>query len=45
MTDQTTIYVADPDIPIGMTIAEYRRSRPVRLSWWRRVIAWTQEER
>ena len=23
-------------IPAGMTIAEYQRSRPLRLPWWRR---------
>jgi hypothetical protein len=38
MTDYTAIYVAQPDIPAGMTIAEYRRSRPRRASWWRRVL-------
>jgi len=24
-------------IPPGMTMAEYRRSRPPRASWWRRL--------
>jgi hypothetical protein len=40
-TDQQTIYVGEPDIPVDMTIADYRRSRPRRRPWWRRVIAWT----
>ena len=33
----STVYVERPDIPAGMTIAEYRRSRPRRHSWWRRM--------
>jgi hypothetical protein len=33
-----TIYLDEPDIPAGMTIAEYRRSRPVRIAWWRRML-------
>ena len=33
-----TLYVERPDIPAGMTIAEYRLSRPRRRSWWRRMI-------
>ena len=37
MTDSSTIYVGDPDIPPGMTIAEYRHSRPAAAPWWRRV--------
>jgi hypothetical protein len=36
--DLPTTYVLEPDIPIGMTIAEYRASRPRRPSWWRRMI-------
>jgi vacuolar-type H+-ATPase catalytic subunit A/Vma1 len=24
-------------IPAGMTIADYRRGRPQRASWWRRI--------
>jgi hypothetical protein len=24
-------------IPAGMTIADYRRARPQRSSWWRRI--------
>jgi len=36
-TDQAT-YVTEPDIPIGLTIDEYRRFRPRRLPWWRRAI-------
>jgi hypothetical protein len=39
MADLTAPYVEEPDIPAGITIAEYRRSRPtVRLRWWRRVF-------
>jgi hypothetical protein len=34
MTDVATIYVGNPDIPAGTTIAEYRRSRRRRLAWW-----------
>jgi hypothetical protein len=37
MTDFATIYVGNPDIPAGTTIAGYRRSRPRRLPWWRRL--------
>jgi hypothetical protein len=37
MTDFPTIYVGNPDIPAGTTIAEYRRSRPRRLAWWRQL--------
>jgi hypothetical protein len=28
MTHFATLYVGNPDIPAGTTIAEYRRSRP-----------------
>jgi hypothetical protein len=39
MTDLTAPYVEDPDIPVGITIGEYRRSRPTaRRPWWRRVF-------
>jgi len=38
MDDFAAIYVGRPDIPAGMTIAEYRRSRPSRGSWWRRIL-------
>jgi hypothetical protein len=38
MTDPTTIYVTAPDIPPGMTIAEYRHTRPARPPWWRRIL-------
>jgi hypothetical protein len=37
MTDYSTIYLDEPDIPMGMTIAAYRRSRP-RQRRWRRVF-------
>jgi hypothetical protein len=32
-----TSYVDEPDIPAGLTISEYRRSRPRRISLWQRV--------
>jgi len=43
MTDFTNIYVDEPDIPAGMTIAEYRRARPRqtrsrRSPWWQRLL-------
>ena len=38
MTDLSAFYVVEPDIPAGMTIAEYRRSPRRRLSRWRRVV-------
>jgi hypothetical protein len=38
MTETTAIYVGQPDIPVGMTIAEYRRSRPCCRPWWRRMF-------
>ena len=34
-----TTYVGEPDIPAGLTISEYRRSRPRRLTWWRPAVA------
>jgi hypothetical protein len=40
MTDLATSYVGQPDIPAGLTVAEYRRSRGAqRQSWWRRILA------
>jgi hypothetical protein len=33
-------YVLPPTIPAGMTIAEYRRARPVKPSAWRRTASW-----
>jgi hypothetical protein len=39
MTDLATSYVGEPDIPPGLTIADYRRSRGTRRRpWWRRVL-------
>jgi hypothetical protein len=38
MSPVASIYVGQPDIPAGMTIAEYRRSRPARASWWQRLL-------
>ena len=38
MTTFATIYVGEPDIPAGLTISEYRRSRPRRIPWWRRIL-------
>jgi hypothetical protein len=38
MTDYSMIYVGTPDIPAGMTIDEYRRSRPRPEPWWRRLL-------
>jgi hypothetical protein len=37
MAALNAIYVGEPDIPEGMTIGEYRRSRPAHASWWRRL--------
>jgi hypothetical protein len=31
-------YVGQPDIPVGLTISEYRRPRPRRIPWWRRIL-------
>jgi hypothetical protein len=36
LTDYSTIYVTEPDIPAGTTIADYRLSRPRPVAWWRR---------
>jgi hypothetical protein len=33
-----TTYVGAPDIPAGLTISEYRRSRPRCIPWWRRIL-------
>jgi hypothetical protein len=38
MTVFATTYVGEPDIPAGLTISEYRRSRPRRTPWWRRIL-------
>jgi hypothetical protein len=38
MTDLSAFYVVEPDIPAGMTIAEYRHSTCRRLSRWRRLV-------
>jgi hypothetical protein len=37
MTDLSAFYVVEPDIPAGMTIAEYRHSTR-RLRRWRRLV-------
>jgi hypothetical protein len=40
MTDLETTYVDQPDIPAGLTIAEYRRLRQkAHVPWWRRVFS------
>ena len=39
MTASAQIYVGEPDIPAGLTISEYRHSRPRRVAWWRRVLS------
>jgi hypothetical protein len=33
-----TTYVGEPDIPVALTIPEYRRSRPRHMPWWRRIL-------
>ena len=38
MSPVASSYVGEPDIPAGMTIAEYRRSRPVRTAWWQHLL-------
>jgi len=38
MTVFATTYVGEPDIPAGLTISEYRRSRPRRVPWWRSIL-------
>jgi hypothetical protein len=37
-TELSTIYVGDPDIPIGMTVSGYRRTRPHTVAWWRSLL-------
>jgi hypothetical protein len=37
MTAPAVIYLGEPDIPAGMTIDEYRRTRSARAPWWLRV--------
>jgi hypothetical protein len=38
MTAFATTYIGEPDIPVGLTISDYRRSRPRRPPWWRRIL-------
>ena len=38
MIDVATSYVGHPDIPVGMTIVEYRRYRRRSNSWWRSLF-------
>ena len=38
MTDLSAVYVNQPDIPAGMTVAEYRCSRARRLGRLRRLV-------
>jgi hypothetical protein len=38
MTVFATTYVGEPDIPAGLTISEFRRSRPRRTTWWRGIL-------
>jgi hypothetical protein len=38
MTAFAMTYIGEPDIPAGLTISEYRRSRPRRSSWLRRIL-------
>jgi hypothetical protein len=38
MTIFATAYVGEPDIAAGLTISEYRRSRPRHIPWWRRIV-------
>jgi hypothetical protein len=33
-----TTYVGEPDIPAGLTMSDYRRSRPRPITWWRRIL-------
>jgi hypothetical protein len=37
-TDELTFQYIECDIPVGMTINEYRRSRPRKLSFRRRFV-------
>jgi hypothetical protein len=34
-TEHSPIYVEQPDIPAGLTISDYRLSRPRTVAWWR----------
>jgi hypothetical protein len=36
-------YIGEPDIPAGMTIAQYRRTRPRCTPWWRRMFLRMEE--
>jgi hypothetical protein len=38
MTVFATTYVGEPHIPAGLTISDYRDSRPRRTPWWRRIL-------
>jgi hypothetical protein len=38
MIAPAVIYLGEPDIPAGMTIAEYRRTRSARIPWWLRIL-------
>jgi hypothetical protein len=38
MQTTTINYIGAPSIPAGMTVAEYRRSRPIRPSLRRRLL-------
>jgi hypothetical protein len=38
MTGFATTYVGEPDIPAGLTISEYLRSRPRPTPWWRLIL-------
>jgi hypothetical protein len=38
MTAFAMTYIGEPDIPAGLTISEYRRSRPRSSRWWRRIL-------
>jgi hypothetical protein len=38
LTDYSTIYVGQPDIPVGMTLSGYRQARPRPVAWWRSLL-------
>jgi hypothetical protein len=38
MTAFATTHIGEPDIPARLTISDYRRSRPRRPPWWRRIL-------
>jgi hypothetical protein len=42
MTVFAPTYIGEPDIPVGLTISEYRCSRPRRRPWWRRIVPGTE---